>query len=111
MADRFERVCDDDELWDGEMIELDVAGEDVLLVRLDGCYHAYRGVCPHQRVRLVEGSLDGATLTCRAHLWQFDVRSGRGVNPAAARLTRYAVKHEAGGVWVRAVPEPEESSS
>jgi toluene monooxygenase system ferredoxin subunit len=111
MAAGFERICDDGELWDGEMTAFDVSGEDVLLVRLDGCYHAYRGICPHQSVRLVEGSLDGTMLTCRGHLWQFDAQSGRGINPAAFRLTRYAVKIEAGGVWVRTVPEPDKEDS
>jgi toluene monooxygenase system ferredoxin subunit len=111
MAAVFERICDASELWDGEMAAFAVSGEDVLLVRLDGCYHAYRGICPHQSVRLVDGSLDGATLTCRGHLWQFDARSGRGINPAASRLTRYALKIEAGGVWVRVVPEQDKEDA
>jgi len=108
---RFERVCDEAELWDGEMAAFVVEGEEVLLVRLDGYYRAYRGICPHQSVRLAEGSLEGATLTCRGHLWQFDARSGRGINPSTARLVRYTVKIEAGGVWVRTVPEKHEESA
>ena len=111
MEPGFLRVCDEDELWDAEMAAFDVAGEEVLLVRLDGCYRAFRGSCPHQGQRLAEGSLEGATLTCRGHLWQFDARSGRGINPAASRLARYAVKIEAGGVLVRTVPERDEEGS
>ena len=107
----FERVCDEAGLWDGEMAAFDVAGEQVLVVRLDSCYRAYQGTCPHQRVSLAEGTLEGATLTCRGHLWQFDARSGRGINPATSRLARYAVKIEAGGVWVKPVPERDEEGS
>jgi toluene monooxygenase system ferredoxin subunit len=104
----FERVCDEGELWDGEMAAFDVAGGAVLLVRLDGCYRAFQGTCPHQRIGLAEGTLEGATLTCRGHLWQFDARTGRGINPAASQLARYLVKTEAGGVWIRTVPERDE---
>jgi nitrite reductase/ring-hydroxylating ferredoxin subunit len=107
----YERVCDEGELWDGEMAAFNVAGEEVLLVRLDGCYRAYQGACPHQSVRLAEGALEGATLTCRGHLWQFDARSGRGINPIASRLACYAVKIEAGSVWVRSVPERDKEGS
>jgi nitrite reductase/ring-hydroxylating ferredoxin subunit len=111
MAAGFQRVCDEDELWDGEMAAFDVAGEPVLLVRLDGRYRAFPDSCPHQSVSLAEGTLEGATLTCRGHLWQFDARTGRGINPAAARLLRYAVKIEARGVWVCTVPERDEEDS
>jgi len=39
-------------------------------------------------------------LTCQAHLWEYDARSGRGINPASARLTPVAVRVEEGNILV-----------
>lgn len=97
---KFVRVCDADELWDGEMDAFDVGDDEVLLVRVNGEYHAYHGTCPHQSVSLAEGSLEGTTLTCRAHLWQFDVCTGNGINPASGRLRRYPIRIEDDAVFI-----------
>lgn len=94
-------ICAEDELWDGEMDAFDVGEHEVLLIRLDGRYHAYDGICPHQSVSLVGGELtDAGVLICSAHEWQFDAASGNGVNPATACLKRFPVKVEDGRVFV-----------
>ncbi len=78
--------------------ELD--GREILLIRLDGQYHAYDGLCPHSGTPLADGRLDGTSLTCSAHEWEFDARTGAGVNPAAACLKRYEVRVDGGRVLV-----------
>ena len=92
----FEPIIADAELWDGDMTARRVDGHDLLLVRHNGVVYAYENRCAHQGVALSEGRLDGYVLTCRAHHWQYDVRSGSGVNPATACLRRFAVKIEDG---------------
>ncbi len=32
--------------------------------------------CPHAGVPLSDGTLEGCVITCRAHGWPFDVRTG-----------------------------------
>ncbi|MGW4524727.1 Rieske 2Fe-2S domain-containing protein [Amycolatopsis sp. NPDC004378] len=78
-----------DELWEGEMAGVEVGGEKVLLMNIDGDVRAYRNRCPHQAWALDEGDFDGETLTCSRHLWVFDARSGTGVNPDNCRLTSF----------------------
>lgn len=85
-------ACSADELWDGEMESVSVGGRDVLLVKHNGEFVAFQGFCPHQSVPLVEGELKDGILTCRAHLWQFDVTTGKGVNPSNCKLRRYPVR-------------------
>lgn len=84
-------VCDIDELWDGEMACFRAGDAAVLLVKLDGGFHAYQARCPHQGVALAEGELENGRLTCRAHRWQFDAATGQGVNPRGAQLNRFPV--------------------
>jgi Ferredoxin subunits of nitrite reductase and ring-hydroxylating dioxygenases len=93
-----------DDLWDGEMESYDVDGNEILLLRIDGRFHAYRGICPHQSQPLVDGELDGTTLTCIAHEWMFDVRTGQGINPRGACLTRHEVHVVDGMVLVSRAP-------
>jgi toluene monooxygenase system ferredoxin subunit len=85
-------ICGVDELWDGEMECFRVGDANILLLKVDGQFHAYQGACPHQGASLAEGELDGRVLTCRAHRWQFDAASGQGVNPKSARLKRFQVR-------------------
>ena len=97
----FHHVCAVDDLWEGEMMEYDVHGTKVLLVHTaGGHFSAVQSRCPHQRVPLVEGELTGHVLTCRAHHWQVNARTGRGINPHHAHVALYPVKIEDGQVFV-----------
>jgi len=53
----FRKVASLDDLWSGEMMGLDVAGNSILLVNIDDHIYAYADECPHQKSRLSEGSL------------------------------------------------------
>ena len=48
--------------------------------------------------------LEGVILTCPAHLWEFDVETGEGVNPTGCHLTTYPVKVEGEQIFV-ALPD------
>jgi toluene monooxygenase system ferredoxin subunit len=39
-------------------------------------------------------------LTCAAHEWEFDARTGRGLNPASARLHSYPVRLDGMRIFV-----------
>lgn len=101
----YVEVAGDDELWDGEMESYEVDGTEVLLVKVDGEHYAYNGICPHQSIALVEGELEGRTLTCRAHEWTFDAVTGAGLNPKDTCLTRHSVRVHDGAVLVSRRPD------
>ena len=70
------------DLWGGEMVGVDVSGVRILLVREDDQILAFADRCPH---------MEDGIITCAAHGWQFDSRSGCGVNPVLARLSTFPV--------------------
>jgi toluene monooxygenase system ferredoxin subunit len=97
----FHSVCDIDDVWEGEVAEHEVAGHEILIVHhIGGEVTALQALCPHQNISLAEGSFEKGLLICRAHLWQFDGKSGAGVNPSDCRLARYPLKVEDNKVMV-----------
>ena len=53
----------------------------MVLLNIDGEIRAFEDRCPHLSSRLSEGDIDGRTLTCAAHLWEFDAVTGKGTDP------------------------------
>jgi toluene monooxygenase system ferredoxin subunit len=82
-----------DELWEGDIAEVTVGPDVILLAHLPGSQiRAYQGICPHAEYPLASGDLDGSVLTCAGHLWEFDLSTGTGVNPPGCRLYEYPVQ-------------------
>jgi toluene monooxygenase system ferredoxin subunit len=97
----FQQVCKLDDLWEGEMQSFVVAGHEVLVIRADGgMVRAVQATCPHQEIPLVEGALQGHSLMCRAHLWQFDISTGQSINPEGCKLALYPVRLEQDTIFV-----------
>ncbi len=89
-----------DDLWQGELLSLNIGGVSVFLTRLPEGVRAYKNACPHQGVPLTDGWLHDCLLTCSAHQWEFNLSNGQGMNPESARLTTYAVKEEGGVIYI-----------
>jgi toluene monooxygenase system ferredoxin subunit len=107
----FQKVATLGDFWSGEMRGLVVAGRKVLLINLDGIIYAYEDKCAHLGVPLSDGHLRGAHLTCRAHQWEYDLCTGKGCNPATARLRAFAVQVHHGDILVDvAATSPEHTS-
>jgi nitrite reductase (NADH) small subunit len=74
---RWVRVAAVGDCPPGNGIEV-VAGEKVLaLFKVDGEFHAVDGICAHQGGPLGKGKVEGDTVTCPWHGWQYDIRTGR----------------------------------
>jgi toluene monooxygenase system ferredoxin subunit len=92
------KVASIDDLWSGEMMGLEVDGYSILLINIDDHIYAYGNACPHQKSRLSEGNLAGKTLRCARHHWEFDVSTGRGINPQNTCLKAFPVSIERGDI-------------
>jgi toluene monooxygenase system ferredoxin subunit len=93
-------VIADRELWEGEMRGLVIDGRKVLLLRVGGEVHAYHDRCAHLGVALSEGTLADHVLTCRAHHYTYDARTGAGINPATTQLRKLDVVVRDGAIFV-----------
>jgi nitrite reductase/ring-hydroxylating ferredoxin subunit len=81
----------------GTCVEVD--GKQIALFNVGGTFHALHGVCPHRGGPLGEGELDGNTVTCPWHAWQFDVTTGESLTDDSS-VAVYEVKVEGDAVLV-----------
>lgn len=89
-----------DDLWAGELMACEAGGRKLVLLRIADAVHAYEDRCAHLGFPLSRGELEGHVLTCAAHHWRYDARTGCGVNPASARLTGVPVTVRDGSILV-----------
>jgi len=92
-------------LWEGEVRGIDLGGVDVLLCNVDGELFAYEDRCPHLANPLSHGVLNHNTLRCAAHEWEFDARTGQGVNPQTAHLKPFPVRLDDDRIFIQIPPE------
>lgn len=67
-------------------------GTRICIANAAGQLYACEAACPHQRAALCEGDLEGTTLTCLDHLWQWDLRSGEPQGMALEPLAVFALE-------------------
>ena len=102
MADPgFIKVAQVSEIRPGEMISVEVADEQVLLVNVDGKIHAVDDICSHAYATLSEGDLKGEEVEGPLHGGSFNTITGVPINPPASEPLRvYSVQIEGDDILV-----------
>ncbi|MDP3936996.1 MAG: Rieske (2Fe-2S) protein [Deltaproteobacteria bacterium] len=78
----------------GEGIVVEVEGKKIALFNCDGNYFATDNTCVHRGGPLGEGLVEGTTVICPRHGWEFDVSSGACLTNRKARIGVYPTKVE-----------------
>ena len=95
----------------GERRIVDVDGQSIGVLNVDGTYYALRNSCPHQGAPLCLGRITGTTVAskpyeriytregeiikCPWHGWEFEIATGRSIfNPHKIRTRTYEVTIE-----------------
>ena len=100
----FVKVATLSEVPAGTVRQVDAAGRAIALVNAGGQLYALDNTCLHRGGPLGQGFLEGESVECPWHGWQFDVRTGRCTfNPSAAVPT-YEVRVEGDDVLVAVPP-------
>jgi nitrite reductase (NADH) small subunit/3-phenylpropionate/trans-cinnamate dioxygenase ferredoxin subunit len=88
------------ELGEGVPRRCELAGQAILLLRVEGVPYAVQDRCPHRGASLSDSPVAGAVVTCHAHFWSFDVRSGASLQVPGLDLKTYRVVEEGGRIHV-----------
>jgi NADPH-dependent 2,4-dienoyl-CoA reductase/sulfur reductase-like enzyme/nitrite reductase/ring-hydroxylating ferredoxin subunit len=88
-------VAKTSELGDGEMKQVSAEGNEILLARVNGNFHAVGAHCTHYGAPLAEGVLSGERIVCPWHHACFNITTGDLQEPPAFdALPHYEVKIE-----------------
>ena len=98
----WKRVCATDEIADKSLGKFQVGDVTIVVARLGDKYYAIPPLCPHMEEPLeFSGVLEGDSLTCTKHLWQWDLSAGGKEQGMAERpLLFYDVKTEGSNLMV-----------
>ncbi len=77
----FVRVAGRSDVPAGEMLIVDVEGEEIVLANVDGQIYAFANGCTHRGGPLGEGLLEGDEVECPFHQGRFNVKTGEAVQP------------------------------
>jgi 3-phenylpropionate/trans-cinnamate dioxygenase ferredoxin subunit len=95
-------ACGTDEVEREDVLRFDHADRCVAIYRTaDDRYFATAGLCTHEQAPLTDGLVTGCIIECPKHNGRFDFTTGKATRrPACIDLKTYAVKVEAGTVFV-----------
>jgi nitrite reductase/ring-hydroxylating ferredoxin subunit len=100
----FEDVMSDDELSDGEVVEIAVGHEVLAISKVDGVHYAVDNICPHAGGPLGDGDMEDFDVVCPYHGWAFDVRTGECNVAPDMGIATHEVRVINGRVCVRDAP-------
>lgn len=89
----FIRVASASEIEVGKTKKVTAGDVAILIVNVDGNFHAVDSLCSHYGGDLSEGRLEGSILTCPIHGAKFDVTTGRVVSPPTEPLDRSEIEN------------------
>ena len=102
MSDGYVKVGQVSDFPAGALKKVIVGGEDVVVGNVGGQLYAIADKCTHRGGPLNEGELEGNTVTCPWHGGQFDLTSGKVLQPPPMKdAASYDVKVDASGVLLR----------
>lgn len=90
----FVTIAGTAELTPGSGLVKEVKGQAIALFNVAGAYYAIDNTCVHRGGPLGEGELEGDTVTCPWHAWQYSVKTGKSLNNPSACVKTYEVKVE-----------------
>jgi nitrite reductase/ring-hydroxylating ferredoxin subunit len=98
----FVKVAETTDIQSTMMKAIEVAGENICLINVEGKYYAIGNVCTHEGGPLAEGTLEGYEVECPWHGSKFDIRTGKVTRPPASEPeSTYEVKVEGNDILIR----------
>ncbi len=88
------------ELKDGQAKTVNVNGTPIALFNVGGKFYATHNTCLHRGGPLGEGQLDGETITCPWHGWQYDIKTGENKMNPNLKLKTYKIQVKGEEIYI-----------
>ena len=98
----FQTVAKTSDVTPGEMKQVTLDSEEVVIANVDGEYFAFANTCTHAEGPLVEGELVGGIVTCPWHATPFNVKTGEAQEGGVTDdpVATYAVRIEGNDIQI-----------
>ena len=97
----FVRVAGRGDVPAGEMLIVEIEGEEIVLANVDGQIYAFGNGCTHRGGPLGEGLLEGDEVECPFHQGRFNVKTGEAVQePPTEPIPTYRVQVDGDDIMV-----------
>lgn len=90
------------ELPAGTALLVEAAGKQIALFNAGGAFYAIDNTCEHRGGPLAEGDVDGTTVTCPWHGWEYDITTGANLDDPNIKLGCYPVKLDGDDILIDA---------
>ena len=94
------RAARKDEIPPGTIREFQVDGKTLAISNVDGKFYAIDNTCLHRGGPLGQGALEGKTVTCPWHGWQFDATTGKATANPSVGVGCYQIDVRGEDLWV-----------
>jgi ferredoxin-NADP reductase/nitrite reductase/ring-hydroxylating ferredoxin subunit len=112
LSEDLVKVADTKDIQPSHMKEVQVDGENICVVNVQGKYYAIGSICTHEGGPLADGSLEGYEVECPWHGSKFDVRTGEVTNPPASEPEpSYEIKIDGSNILINKRGKSKSSSS
>lgn len=96
----FVKVASVSDLNDLQGKVVEAGGKQIALIKSGDKFYAMENACKHQGGPLAEGAIQGTTVTCPWHAWQYNLETGESTQPPGMNMETYPVKVEGDDVLV-----------
>ena len=101
MSDEWIDIAHTDDVFEGDVVSVEIAEKSIALYQVDGEVFATDNMCTHGNARLCDGFLEGHEIECPLHQGKFDIRNGKAMcAPLTEDVKTYPVKIEGARVFV-----------
>src|SRR5215210_6437392 len=102
LSEDFVKVANTKDIQALQMKEVEVNGENICVVNVEGKYYAIGSICTHEGGPLADGTLEGYEVECPWHNSKFDVRTGEVISPPASEPEpAYEVKVDGNSILIK----------
>ena len=102
LSEDFVNVADVKDIQPSQMKEVEVNGQNICVVNVEGKYYAIGSICTHEGGPLADGTLEGYEVECPWHNSRFDVRTGEVTSPPASEPEpAYEVKVDGNSILIK----------
>lgn len=95
MSDNWTDAAARDDVPEGDVVGIQVAGREIALYEVEGEIYATDNICTHGHARMSDGFLEGREIECPLHQGKFDVCTGKALcAPLTENIRTYPVRIE-----------------